>query len=243
MMISPLKADTFSRTFSCKPTPVAIETSIMIIPNAIAVIAIFIIGADILLLWFGFLPEPDLIIRLAMKYSKFKIHTLLSFKNSTLFLMLVVLISFSCKGQEKNFKVETSFTESEVTTYPVVGANQTREYLPFLRNKRVGVVANQTTVVFKPENFIFMEDYWDENSRSYKQRQTQKWLFSKRTHLVDSLLAQSINVTKVFAPEHGFRGTADAGELVKDGKDNRTGLPLISLYGSNKKPTPEQMKD
>lgn len=178
-----------------------------------------------------------------MKYSKFKIHALLSFKNSTLFLMLAVLISFSCKGQEKNFKVETSFTESEVATYPVVGANQTREYLPFLRNKRVGVVANQTTVVFKPENFIFMEDYWDESSRSYKQRQTQKWLFSKHTHLVDSLLAHRVNVTKVFAPEHGFRGTADAGELVKDGKDSRTGLPIISLYGSNKKPTPEQMKD
>lgn len=178
-----------------------------------------------------------------MKYSKFKMHALLSFKNSTLFLMLAVLISFSCRGQEKNFKVETSFTESEVATYPVVGANQTGEYLPFLRNKRVGVVANQTTVVFKPENFIFMEDYWDESSRSYRQRQTQKWLFSKRTHLVDSLLAHRVNVTKVFAPEHGFRGTADAGELVKDGKDSRTGLPIISLYGSNKKPTPEQMKD
>lgn len=157
--------------------------------------------------------------------------------------MLAVLISFSCKGQEKNFNVETTFTESEVAKYPVVGANQTSEYLPFLREKRVGVVANQTTVVFRPDNFVFMEDYWDESTRSYQQRQTQRWVFSKRTHLVDSLLNHNINVTKVFAPEHGFRGTADAGEHVKDGKDNRTGLPIISLYGSNKKPTPEQMKD
>jgi len=178
-----------------------------------------------------------------MKYSKFTMRSQFSIKNSTLFLMLAVLISFSCKGQEKNFKVETTFAESEVATYPVVGANQTGEYLPFLREKRVGVVANQTSVVFKPENFIFMEDYWDESSRSYQQRQTQRWVFSKRTHLVDSLLNHSINVTKVFAPEHGFRGTADAGEIVKDGKDSRTGLPIISLYGSNKKPTPEQMKD
>ena len=62
-------------------------------------------------------------------------------------------------------------------------------------------------------------------------------------HLVDSLLALKVNVVKVFAPEHGFRGTADAGEHVKDVRDLRTGLPVISLYGSNKKPTPEQLRD
>lgn len=157
--------------------------------------------------------------------------------------MLVVLISISCKGQEKNFTVETTFKENEIATYPVVGANQTGDYLPFLREKRVGIVANQTSVIFKPENFVFMEDFWDETTRSYKQRQTQRWVFSKRTHLVDSLLAHNIQVTKVFAPEHGFRGTADAGELVKDGKDSRTGVSIISLYGSNKKPTSEQMKN
>ena len=63
------------------------------------------------------------------------------------------------------------------------------------------------------------------------------------THLVDSLLALKVNVVKVFAPEHGFRGDADAGEHVKDGRDARTGLPLISLYGDNKKPKPEQLND
>jgi uncharacterized protein YbbC (DUF1343 family) len=63
------------------------------------------------------------------------------------------------------------------------------------------------------------------------------------THLVDSLLALKVNVVKVFAPEHGFRGDADAGEHVKDGRDARTGLPLISLYGDNKKPKPEQLSD
>ncbi|MFT3885070.1 MAG: DUF1343 domain-containing protein [Flavobacteriales bacterium] len=64
-----------------------------------------------------------------------------------------------------------------------------------------------------------------------------------RTHLVDSLLALHVEVVRVFAPEHGFRGTADAGEQVRDDKDKRTGLPLVSLYGSNKKPKPAQLAD
>ena len=62
-------------------------------------------------------------------------------------------------------------------------------------------------------------------------------------HLVDTLLARGVQVVKVYGPEHGFRGDADAGELVKDGKDARTGLPLVSLYGKNKKPTAEQIAD
>ena len=63
------------------------------------------------------------------------------------------------------------------------------------------------------------------------------------THLVDTLLSQGVRVTKIFCPEHGFRGTAAAGAKVSDSKDPQTGLPIISLYGKNKKPTPEQMKD
>lgn len=62
-------------------------------------------------------------------------------------------------------------------------------------------------------------------------------------HLVDSLLALHVDVVKVFAPEHGFRGEADAGEHVASERDKRTGLPLVSLYGKNKKPTPEQLRD
>ena len=55
------------------------------------------------------------------------------------------------------------------------------------------------------------------------------------------IVVAQINIVKVFSPEHGFRGTADAGEAVKDGKDPKTGLPVISLYGNNKKPKPEQL--
>lgn len=62
-------------------------------------------------------------------------------------------------------------------------------------------------------------------------------------HLVDVLLANNIKVKKVFTPEHGFRGMADAGATIQNSIDTKTGLPLISLYGSNKKPTPEQLKD
>ena len=60
-------------------------------------------------------------------------------------------------------------------------------------------------------------------------------------HLVDFLLGKSVNLKKVFSPEHGFRGTASAGEQVKDGKDQKTGLPITSLYGKNKKPSPDML--
>lgn len=63
------------------------------------------------------------------------------------------------------------------------------------------------------------------------------------THLVDTLLACGINVTKIFCPEHGFRGTAAAGAHIDNSTDPKTGLPIISLYGKNKKPSPEQMAD
>ena len=62
-------------------------------------------------------------------------------------------------------------------------------------------------------------------------------------HLVDTLLALNLKVIKVFAPEHGFRGQADAGEKVYSTMDEKTGLPLISLYGQNKKPTSTQLSD
>jgi uncharacterized protein YbbC (DUF1343 family) len=65
----------------------------------------------------------------------------------------------------------------------------------------------------------------------------------KNTHLVDTLISSGINVIKIFGPEHGFRGDADAGEHVKDAKDKKTGLPIISLYGDHKKPTTSDLKD
>lgn len=64
-----------------------------------------------------------------------------------------------------------------------------------------------------------------------------------KTHLVDSLLTLGVNVVKVFSPEHGFRGVADAGEKVSNEIDAETGLQIISLYGNNKKPSVQQLSD
>lgn len=62
-------------------------------------------------------------------------------------------------------------------------------------------------------------------------------------HLADFLLSSGVDLRRIFAPEHGFRGAASAGEAIVDGKDPRTGLPVISLYGKNKKPQPEQLQE
>ncbi len=87
-----------------------------------------------------------------------------------------------------------------------------REYVPSLAGKTVGLVVNHTSIVG-----------------------------SSQTHLVDTLLAQKIKVTKVFAPEHGFRGMGDAGQEINSETDPKTGLPVISLYGNIKKPTAEHL--
>ncbi|MCB0551194.1 MAG: DUF1343 domain-containing protein [Phaeodactylibacter sp.] len=63
------------------------------------------------------------------------------------------------------------------------------------------------------------------------------------THLVDTLLSLGVKVSRIFAPEHGFRGSADAGEKVRDGKDLQTGISIVSLYGSRRKPTAEDLKN
>ncbi|MDC9721526.1 MAG: DUF1343 domain-containing protein [Urechidicola sp.] len=99
----------------------------------------------------------------------------------------------------------------------VVAANQTTKYLALLKGKNVAVVANQTSVIFKDD--------------------------ATYVHLVDSLISQKINIVKVFAPEHGFRGKADAGEHVADGIDTKTNLPVFSLFGKNRKPKLELLED
>lgn len=63
------------------------------------------------------------------------------------------------------------------------------------------------------------------------------------THLVDSLVTLGVNVKRIFCPEHGFRGAADAGAKITDGKDEKTGIEIASLYGKTKKPTSEMLRD
>lgn len=90
--------------------------------------------------------------------------------------------------------------------------DQPELYLPLLKNKTIAIVTNQTGVL------------------------------ESKTHLVDFLVKNNIKIKTIFAPEHGFRGDADAGETVKNGMDKRTNIPIISLYGKNKKPTAEQLQ-
>ena len=106
----------------------------------------------------------------------------------------------------------------------MTGAENIVEYKSILENKRVGIVTNQTGIIRKLES--------NTTDNSFK---------TIDVSVVDFLLENKVNITKIYAPEHGFRGTADAGELITDGKDAKTGLPIISLYGDNKKPKPEQL--
>lgn len=62
-------------------------------------------------------------------------------------------------------------------------------------------------------------------------------------YLVDTLISKGVNIVKIFAPEHGFRGQADAGELVNNEIDQKTGIKIVSLYGKNKKPSSRELED
>lgn len=97
----------------------------------------------------------------------------------------------------------------------VIGAERFDKLKTLLEDKRIGLVVNQTSIL---NNEI-------------------------QTHLLDALVENGFQVKVVFAPEHGFRGIADAGEIVKDSKDIKTGIPIVSIYGKQKAPTAEQMAD
>jgi uncharacterized protein YbbC (DUF1343 family) len=94
----------------------------------------------------------------------------------------------------------------------ITGAEQMKYYLPMLKDKRVALVVNQTSMV-------------------------------GNTHLVDTLQKLKINIKKIFAPEHGFRGNNEAGAKIKTSIDKKTGLKVVSLYGDNFKPTVQDLSD
>ena len=95
-----------------------------------------------------------------------------------------------------------------------IGAERMELLLPTLQGKRVALMVNQSSLVG-----------------------------STGTHLVDTLLSQGINIVRLFVPEHGLRGKVDAGKNVRSGVDEKTGLPVVSLYGQRKRPTPEMLVD
>ena len=116
-------------------------------------------------------------------------------KITQIFLLIFCCLLFSCKKE----------------TNIILGAEKTESYLPLIKDKKIGVLGNQTSMIAS-------------------------------AHLVDSLLSLNVEIVKVFSPEHGFRGDADAGTKVEDGIDVKTGLPIISLYGKNKKPYSKQLE-
>lgn len=121
--------------------------------------------------------------------------------NSFLFLFIcLILPAFLPQGHCQENSLKT-------------GAEQLEKYLPLLRDKKVALVVNQTSIVGE-----------------------------KKKHLLDTLRDRGINVKMILSPEHGFRGQAEAGALINNSKDTQTGLPILSLYGKNKKPTPDQLK-
>ena len=102
----------------------------------------------------------------------------------------------------------------KLPTPVTVGAERMELLLPTLQGKRVALIVNQSSLVG-----------------------------STGTHLVDTLLSQGINIVRLFVPEHGLRGKVDAGKNVRSGVDEKTGLPVVSLYGQRKRPTPEMLAD
>lgn len=137
--------------------------------------------------------------------------------------LIALFLSNSCVGQfnensQQGIEFDSKPDLNTENQYDIItGAQQFDLYLPLLEGKRVGVVTNQTGIIEVEEG-----DY---------------------ISIVDFLIDNNIDVKKIFSPEHGFRGDADAGATVKSGKDIKTGLPIVSLYGKNKKPTKEQYAD
>lgn len=120
-------------------------------------------------------------------------------------LLCVLTSCICCKSTENKSKSATTAYSSE-SNKVITGADQVSSYLPLLKGKRVGLMGNQTSIVG-----------------------------DNKEHLVDVLLREGIDLRFAFAPEHGFRGDVERGEKVSNEYDERTGLPLYSLYGGNEK--------
>jgi uncharacterized protein YbbC (DUF1343 family) len=130
-----------------------------------------------------------------------------------LMILLSFLIASAAFCKNPEQKMQSDGLENQEMI--LTAADQPEVYLPLLEGKRVGLVVNQTSVLRSDDNM----------------------------HLVDYLMMEGVEVKKVFVPEHGFRGDADAGEAIKSEVDKATGIPIVSLYGDNKKPSKETLKD
>ena len=149
------------------------------------------------------------------------------FKSTYLFLFLLMNFQLISCAQTTKEKPEKSEEKKEQTIK--TGAERTNLYLKLLKGKNIAIVANQTSVLSVLQRAEIEPNVMGSKKVTH--------------HLVDYLFNyKGIHLKKVFSPEHGFRGKADAAELVKDGVDTKTGLPILSLHGKSKKPSVEQLK-
>lgn len=123
-----------------------------------------------------------------------------------------LIISCTTPNQSKAGRSSSPLIVNFMQDHPIPAAHHLSTYLPLLKNKKVGMVVNQTSMIGS-------------------------------THIVDTLLKHQIKISKIFSPEHGFRGEADAGEKVNNAVDQATGILLVSLYGEKRKPSPDDLKD
>ena len=161
------------------------------------------------------------------------IRNLLSKSFLLLLLFLAVISCKTAKPINYSAPAETTIKSKIKSTKFLTGADNVKSYFSILKNKKVGIVTNQTGIIAYDSIYSVFDTILDSHIDIVNK---------KSLHIVDYIKEKTkIELVKIYAPEHGFRGTADAGELIIDGKDTKTGLPIISLYGNNKKPTPEQL--
>ncbi|TXI63675.1 MAG: DUF1343 domain-containing protein [Flavobacterium sp.] len=156
----------------------------------------------------------------------------LFFKSTLLFFSLLIVSCGSSKKAIPQLKPSADYSIPKNSRIETGAETLFMRNIELLKDKKVGVVANQTSISGTIE--VHYTEFPKEGIESFYKKEY--------VHLVDELIWDKINIVKIFAPEHGFRGTADAGELIVDGKDIKTNLPIISLYGNNKKPKPEQLE-
>ncbi|RZJ66503.1 MAG: DUF1343 domain-containing protein [Flavobacterium sp.] len=152
---------------------------------------------------------------------------------------ILLAIAVSCKTPQAKV---VAFSAPEKKTIKskirplkfMTGADNTSSYLDIIADRRVGIVTNQTGLI-SYDSIFSLPDSLELTHREAT--------VTKTMHIVDYLKRKTkVNLDKIYAPEHGFRGTADAGEDIVDGKDVKTGIPIISIYGNNKKPSAEQLQ-
>ena len=133
--------------------------------------------------------------------------------NITLVLCLLAFVC-GCSAQHSTSNKELKKTDPRIE----LGHEKVDEIVTLCGDKNIAVVGNHTSMLFAD-------------------------IVDHPTHLIDTLMSRGVNIKHVFAPEHGFRGNRSNGADIKDGFDDQTGLPILSLHGKHRKPSPASLKD